>query len=573
MSVALYRKYRPKNFSDVTNQNHIKITLQNEIEHDRLGHAYLFCGPRGTGKTTIARLLSKAVNCLDLQPNGEPCNKCEICREVLEGRSLDVIEIDAASHTGVENVRENIINNARFTPSRNKYKVFIIDEVHMLSISAFNALLKTLEEPPKYVIFILATTEAHKVPATIISRCQRFDFKKIIVNELVDRLRWISGQEEISVDEKVLKMIANQSGGCVRDAESLLEQVFALGEKNITLEQAELILPKVDFDLFYDLFDFIVKKNKTEAIILINKLVSDGVDVSRFTDNFIGFIRKILMYKVTEDLDDLAREVDETVMQKIRQGLSSVSESFLIQIIEKCLTNKDLFKQNYLVQLPLEITILELCSTEPIMVVGSAVVAPPVITSKVEVEKKIIKPVETEHFVSTLKKEVVSSEEKPQVAPSSLEEKVEDKPVVAPPVEASVTPKVEPPADLSGFSNVWMQALKLVSQSNYSLFMSLKMGKAVSFSDNKLVIGFLFELHRSRVDEPKAKKIIRDIFNSLLKDPIIIEFSVDPRLSLDDLPKGSSVMESAPLPEEEPKKPENEADRVAGEFGGTVVES
>src|SRR3989339_1510562 len=181
MSVALYRKYRPKNFSDVTNQNHIKITLQHEIESNHLGHAYLFCGPRGTGKTTLARLLAKAVNCLDLKNNYEPCNECDSCKEILEHRSLDIIEIDAASHTGVDNVRENIINNARFTPAKSKYKVFIIDEVHMLSISAFNALLKILEEPPKEVIFILCTTEVHKIPATIISRCQRFDFKRISV--------------------------------------------------------------------------------------------------------------------------------------------------------------------------------------------------------------------------------------------------------------------------------------------------------------------------------------------------------------------------------------------------------
>ncbi|MBT7007089.1 DNA polymerase III subunit gamma/tau, partial [Candidatus Falkowbacteria bacterium] len=202
MSIALYRKYRPQAFGDVTNQNHIKLTLQNEIESDKIGHAYLFCGPRGTGKTTLARIFSKTVNCLDKKNNNEPCNGCDSCNEINDGKSMDIIEIDAASHTGVDNVRENIISNARFTPTSRKYKVFIIDEVHMLSISAFNALLKILEEPPQYVIFILATTEIHKVPNTIISRCQRFDFKKIIFNELVDRLRWICTQEGVSVDEK-----------------------------------------------------------------------------------------------------------------------------------------------------------------------------------------------------------------------------------------------------------------------------------------------------------------------------------------------------------------------------------
>jgi DNA polymerase III subunit gamma/tau len=571
MSVALYRKYRPKSFSDVTNQNHIKITLQNEIENDRLGHAYLFCGPRGTGKTTIARLLSKAVNCLDLQPSGEACNKCEICQEVLAGKSLDIIEIDAASHTGVENVRENIINNARFTPSRNKYKVFIIDEVHMLSISAFNALLKTLEEPPKYVIFILATTEAHKVPATIISRCQRFDFKKIIVNELMDRLRWISGQEEISVDDKVLKLIAKQAGGCVRDAESLLEQVFALGEKNISLEQAELILPKVDFDLFFELFDFIIKKNKVESITLINKLVGDGVDIARFTDNFVEFIRKVLMYKVTEDLDDLAREVDETVMKSIRQVLPTVTETFLIQMIEKCLINKDLFKQNYLAQLPLEVTTLELCSTEPVAMSRPFVSAPPTSTPNVEVQKKTV-DLENKTELTAPSVTAPKVEEK---AVENLEKPAQTEPVEEiPPAVVAVleTPKMEIPADLGGFVGVWTEALKMISQTNYSLFMSLKMGKAMSFSGDKLTIGFLFELHRSRVDDPKSKLIIREVFAKLLNKPIVIEVIVDPRLSLDDLPKGGGALETPPMPDETPGPPQNEADKVAGEFGGTVVE-
>ena len=187
MAQALYRKYRPVRFSDLVGQNHIRITLQNELEQDRVAHAYLFSGPRGVGKTTTARLLAKAVNCKD-RKDSEACEKCDFCKEISQGKSLDVIEIDAASHTGVDNVRENIIENSRFTPQRLKYKVFIIDEVHMLSLSAFNALLKTLEEPPEHVIFILATTEIHRVPETIISRCQRFDFKRVSVDDLVKRM-------------------------------------------------------------------------------------------------------------------------------------------------------------------------------------------------------------------------------------------------------------------------------------------------------------------------------------------------------------------------------------------------
>ena len=207
MSLALYRKYRPQTFREVSGQTHIKTTLQNELEMDRVSHAYLFSGPRGTGKTTMARLLAKSVNCLSRKKGeSEPCSKCEACAEITDGRSLDVIEIDAASHTGVDNVRENIIQSSKFTPTQRKYKVFIIDEVHMLSISAFNALLKTLEEPPKHAMFILATTELHKVPETILSRCQRFIFRIVAYEEIIKRLDYIIAKEEKKVDAEVVEI-------------------------------------------------------------------------------------------------------------------------------------------------------------------------------------------------------------------------------------------------------------------------------------------------------------------------------------------------------------------------------
>ena len=231
MQSTLYRKYRPQTFKEVVGQNHIKTTIQSELESGKIAHAYLFSGPRGLGKTTMARLFAKAVNCLNRKEGeSEPCNVCDACKEVIEAKSLDVIEIDAASHTGVDNVRENIINNSRFTPTSRKYKVFIIDEVHMLSTAAFNALLKTLEEPPAHAIFILATTEIHKVPQTIISRCQHFDFRKVSENDIFKRLSLIVTQEGKSVDKSVLESIAYYAEGCIRDAESLLGQILSLDD-------------------------------------------------------------------------------------------------------------------------------------------------------------------------------------------------------------------------------------------------------------------------------------------------------------------------------------------------------
>ena len=222
MHKALYRVYRPKNFNDVIGQEHIVRTLKNQIENNNVGHAYLFCGTRGTGKTSTAKIFSRAVNCTNLH-NDEPCNECENCREILEDKTMDVVEIDAASNNSVDDIRE-LRENVKYSPAKSKYKVYIIDEVHMLSQGAFNALLKTLEEPPSYVIFILATTEPHKIPATILSRCQRFDFKRVTVKDISSRMKYICEKEGIEADEKALNLIARNSQGEIRDALSILDQ-------------------------------------------------------------------------------------------------------------------------------------------------------------------------------------------------------------------------------------------------------------------------------------------------------------------------------------------------------------
>ncbi|PIZ90441.1 DNA polymerase III, subunit gamma and tau, partial [bacterium (Candidatus Moisslbacteria) CG_4_10_14_0_2_um_filter_36_61] len=258
--MVLYRKYRPQKFSELIGEKEIITILQNEIKQEKTAHAYLFAGPRGVGKTTMARILAKAVNCANRKKGeAEPCDQCLSCQEIAQGKSFDLIEIDAASNRGINEIRE-LKERIRFLPSLSRFRVFIIDEVHMLTPEAFNALLKTLEEPPSYVLFILATTKIHELPETIISRCQVFKFTKIPLEEIVDYLKEIAKKEGVKISEEVLKIIAFRSEGCARDAMSLLGQIIALGDKEITLEEAMLVLPPSQLNLVIDLLDLLIKK-------------------------------------------------------------------------------------------------------------------------------------------------------------------------------------------------------------------------------------------------------------------------------------------------------------------------
>ena len=282
---ALYRKFRPDTFEDVKGQDHIVKTLKNQIRADRAGHAYLFCGTRGTGKTTIAKILAKAVNC-EHPIDGSPCNECASCRAIAAGASMNVIEIDAASNNGVENIRE-IREEVAYPPTEGKYKVYIIDEVHMLSIGAFNALLKTLEEPPSYVIFILATTEAHKIPVTILSRCQRYDFRRISQETILKRLQDLMEQEHVEAEEKALRYVARKGDGSMRDSLSLLDQciAFYMGE-TLTYDRVLDVLGAVDTEVFSELLDHILKDRITDSIALLDRLILDGRDLTQFVSDF-----------------------------------------------------------------------------------------------------------------------------------------------------------------------------------------------------------------------------------------------------------------------------------------------
>ena len=328
---ALYRKWRPVRFDDVYGQDHIVQTLKNQIISQRIGHAYLFCGTRGTGKTSIAKIFSRAVNC-EHPVNGSPCNECETCRSILTGSSMNVVEIDAASNNGVENIRE-IREQVQYPPTEGKYRVYIIDEVHMLSVGAFNALLKTLEEPPSYVIFILATTEVHKIPITVLSRCQRYDFKRITIDTIATRLRELVTAEKIEVEEKALRYIAKAGDGSMRDALSLLDQCVAFHYGTLlTYDNVLDVLGAVDTSVFSALLRAVIAKDTTVCMKQLEEMVIQGRELGQFVIDFIWYLRNLLILKTTDDAESML-EMSEENLNQLREESQMIEGETLMRYI------------------------------------------------------------------------------------------------------------------------------------------------------------------------------------------------------------------------------------------------
>ena len=324
------RKWRPMVFEDVVGQSHVTETLRNAIATNRLAHAYIFSGARGCGKTTTARILAKAINCLspkDINPD----NECEVCKEITAGRSLDVIEIDGASNRGVEEIR-NLRESVRYTPTRGKYKVYVIDEVHMLTKEAFNALLKTLEEPPEHVVFIFATTEVHKIPMTILSRCQRFDFRRIAIEEITNRLRFIAGEEGVTVDDGALMIIAKKGDGSMRDAQSIFDQIRSFCGNEIKNEDVLKVLNAVDQEVYFGVTDLIREGNARGGIELVDRLMKNGYDLREFLGGLSEHLRNMLVI-LTTDATDLI-ETSEPYRKRYREEAKHFHQSDILRLLK-----------------------------------------------------------------------------------------------------------------------------------------------------------------------------------------------------------------------------------------------
>ncbi len=484
MSQALYRKYRPKSWSEIIGQEHITRTLQNEIKTGRVVHSYLFTGPRGIGKTTIARLLAKALNCAHLNEAGESCEECDNCRAMGMGNAMNVIEIDAASNTGVDNVRDKIIENTRFAPSGAKYKIFIIDEVHMLSGAAFNALLKTLEEPPAHIVFILATTELQKLPATIISRCQRFDFKKLTAKEIVGRLQKLAESEGVKISEKILERIARLAEGGLRDAESLLGQLLSFGVKDITEEDADLVLPRADLGAALAFLEFLVYKNGREAMLLISELAERGADFKYFFDNTIELARKLLFTKITGEIDAGLPDEIKRSLQKIAQAAALPD---ITKILDVLLTRRADVRLLDIPSLPLELSAAEICG-DPSRVIAS-------------------------------------SSESVAIPFSSV--------IPAPRIRGINSGGIQTSSgNLSEITSKWPEVLEKIKNYNHSLPFIIKMSEPRSFDGKNLVLAIKFKLHKDKLEDPKSYSVLTEVLKSVYNKEIFIRPEVDAALAV-----------------------------------------
>lgn len=537
---VLYQKYRPQKFSEILGQNNIKITLQNEILHNKIAHAYLFCGPRAVGKTTLARVLAKATNCTNRKENEyEPCNKCESCLSINSFSNLDVVEIDAASNTGVDNVRENIISLSRIISSNNKYKVFIIDEVHMLSLSAFNALLKTLEEPPANVIFILCTTEAYKVPLTIISRCERFDFKKISTSDMILKLENIVKKEKIKADREVLELIASKSDGHLRDAESLLSQIISISDNEVNMTTASLVIPYNNLEENINFLKFLSKKDGISAIELINSLFLNGVNLKVFLTDLIELLRKMILSKMNNSLSTtLGLDLSEKMEIKISELSSQFEINDLIILSEKFLDNLRDVGSHFIPQMPIELSVIDFCDN-----------------NKVDNIRKNIESGDTK-----LKQEkTIKDNLNDDISNKNNSDGVFDKKNISSVTGSSVlSSSSNGVLSLDEILNLWPEFLMKLKPHNHSLSFVMQSCQINSINDNKICLAFKYKLHKDRLDNPEIKNIINKILRDVYKTDLLIEAVVSEDLKLNN--------------SDDKKSSNNEAiDNILKTFGGQII--
>ena len=514
---ALYREWRPKTFKDVVGQEHITTTLKNQILNERIAHAYLFCGTRGTGKTSTAKVFAKALNCFNLK-DGEPCNECEMCKKINEGLAIDVTELDAASNNGVDKIRD-IIEDSKYPPQEAKYKVYIMDEVHMLSTGAVNAFLKTLEEPPANVIFILATTDPQKLPITILSRCQRFDFRRINNSEITGRLREITESKGVFAEDKSLELIARVSDGAMRDSLSILDQAIAMGDGNVDYNELVSMLGLVTNEYLFQITSAIIERNIENAMTTIDKIVYAGKDIFLFIKDLIAHYRNLLMIKVTNNPEEVLDMSLENIALVKEQGERIRVEEIMrsIRILQEAEEKAKMSKQ---ARLYLELAIIKMCKieydTSNEVILGrlnrleAALKSGKIQVSSVNQGQKV----DDEREVTNLKDQVVSKKINNNVKTSEIIKENED-------LSNDIT--------IQNVKASWKDILEeFKNRRAMIIYASITTGRPASCQNGVITVQYTeqYSFNKNRLEKAENNKIINEVFSEVLKGNVRVRFEV-----------------------------------------------
>lgn len=546
MYQALYRQYRPKTFDELLGQNHINTTLKNQINRGSIGHAYLFSGTRGTGKTSAAKIFSRAVNCLDIQ-DGNPCNRCSSCIEILEESAMDVIEMDAASNNSVEDIRE-IRDRVVYPPSNIKYKVYIIDEIHMLSKGAFNALLKTLEEPPEHLIFILATTEPERLPQTILSRCQRFDFKRINIKDLIDNMENILSELDINMEDRALRLIARNSDGSMRDALSLLDQCLSFNNQEITYEDTINILGIANIDLIFDIVDNIKNRQLEKALLAVDNIIQSGKDIHQFIQDLIEHFRNLMVISSSKDLEEFL-DIDD--IERYKEQGKNMDLNHILKSLEILTEAEAQGKWSSNIRIILEMAIIKMIKIEDSTSLEERIK---------KLEEGYIPARSQEEARTTRRKPVNKIVKKEENQDQEKDNQKESTRVEDPIVEDNEELTLDKELTLDTIKEHWPKVIDRIKSDKIRIYALIREGSLISFVNNQLTIAYKegFGFHRDAIDTEDNKRFMEEIVSKFFSRDISINF----------------IMSNNHQVKEEPKKENKEEsiEKVIDFFGEDIVE-